>query len=80
MKTETNRISASVKSFRKIESETPIKVRNKFSLTEIYYTYSNWPSKDIDGITFLPVVKSYPTHEMTQTIHYMRKDSLEKTK
>jgi hypothetical protein len=58
----------------------PIKMRNKISQSEVYYTYTHWPSKDIDGVTFLPVVKSYPTNENTQTIHYMRKDSLEKTK
>jgi hypothetical protein len=58
----------------------PIKMRNKISQVEIYYTYSHWPPKDIDGVEFLPVVKQIPSQSITQTIHYMRKDSLEKIK
>ena len=58
----------------------PIKMRNKISQTEVYYTYSHWPSKDIDGVEFLSVVKQPPSQSNTQTVHYMRKDSLEKTK
>jgi hypothetical protein len=60
--------------------DKPIKLRNKISQVEIYYTYSHWPSKDIDGVEFLPVVKQPPSQSNTQTIHYMRKDSLEKVK
>jgi len=55
-------------------------MRNKISQAEIYYTYPHWPSKDIDGVEFLPVVKQIPSQSNTQTIHYMRKDSLEKVK
>jgi hypothetical protein len=51
------------------------KVRSKTN-SDIYYTYSNWTTNEIDGITFIPVVKSVPSGE-TQTIHYMRKDNLE---
>jgi hypothetical protein len=58
----------------------PIKVRNRISQTEVYYTYSQWPSKEIDGVVFLPVVKQPPSQSNTQSIHYMRKDSLEKIK
>jgi hypothetical protein len=58
----------------------PIKMRNKISQTEVYYTYSHWPSKDIDGVEFLSVVKQPPSQSNTQTVHYMRKDSLEKIK
>jgi hypothetical protein len=58
----------------------PIKMRNRISQSEVYYTYTHWPSKDIDGVEFLPVVKQVPSQTNTQTIHYMRKDSLEKTK
>ena len=60
--------------------DKPIKLRNKISQTEMYYTYSHWPSKDIDGVEFLPVVKQVPSQTNTQTIHYMRKDSLEKVR
>jgi len=51
------------------------KVRSKTN-SDVYYTYSNWATKEIDGITFIPVVKSMPSGE-TQIIHYMRKDNLE---
>lgn len=60
--------------------EKPIKMRNRFTITDIYYTFDNWPSKEIEGITFLPVVKNDPSDNKTQVLHYMRKDSLEKTK
>jgi hypothetical protein len=60
--------------------DKPIKLRNKISQTEMYYTYSHWPSKEIDGVEFLPVVKQMPSQTMTQSIHYMRKDSLEKVR
>lgn len=43
---------------------------------DIYYTYTHWETKEIDGVTFIPVVKNPPSHQ-TQTLHYMRKDSLE---
>jgi hypothetical protein len=59
--------------------EKPIKLRNRFTVTDVYYTFANWPSKEIEGITFLPVVKNEPSNK-TQDVHYMRKDSLEKTK
>jgi hypothetical protein len=54
------------------------KVRSKTN-QDIYYTYSNWTSNEIDGITFIPVVKGVPSGE-TQVIHYMRKDNLEYVK
>ncbi len=57
----------------------PIKLRNRYTLTDIYYTFPHWATKEIDGVTFTPVGKNYPTHE-TQVLHYVRKDSLEKTK
>jgi hypothetical protein len=36
--------------------------------------------KEIDGVPFMPVVKSTPSQTNTQTVHFMRKDSLEKVK
>ena len=57
----------------------PIKLRNRVNLTDVYYTLSQWPSKEIDGVLFLPVVRNYPS-DQKQPIHYVRKDSLEKTK
>ena len=63
-----------------MKTEKPIKLRNALHQTEVYYTFSHWPSKEIDGVMFLPVVKQPPTQSNTQSIHYMRKDSLEKIK
>lgn len=54
------------------------KVRSKTN-SDIFYTYSNWATNEIDGITFIPVVKTVPNGS-TQTIHYMRKDNLEYVK
>ena len=51
------------------------KVRSKTN-SDIYYTYSNWSTNEIDGITFIPVVKTVPDGK-NQTIHYMRKDNVE---
>jgi hypothetical protein len=51
------------------------KVRSKTN-SDIYYTYSNWASNEIDGITFIPVVKDVPDGK-NQVIHYMRKDNVE---
>ena len=47
---------------------------------EIYYTYTHWEPNEIDGVTFLPVTKSMPSHDRTQQLHYLRKDSLEVVK
>jgi hypothetical protein len=58
----------------------PIKLRNKICPTEIYYTFSQWPSREIEGVEFIAVNKFIPTQSNTQQIHYMRKDSLEKVK
>ena len=62
----------------KTKEHKPLKMRNKFSLNEFYYTYSHWPFREIDGVIFLPVVKDTPNQQKTQTIHYIRKDSLER--
>lgn len=59
----------------KKESE-PIKVRARNG-TEIFYTFKHWPLKDIDGIKFVSVVKTIPSSYKTQTMHWMRKDTLE---
>ena len=54
----------------------PIKVRVKVN-NEIYYTFKHWPSKEIDGVEFIGVNKFEPSQNRTQTIHYLRKDTLE---
>ena len=54
----------------------PVKMRNRFTLTDIYYTYPHWDTKEIDGVIFLPVLKDLNS----KNIFFIRKDSLEKTK
>lgn len=44
---------------------------------DTYYTYSNWASKEIDGVEFVAVNKNNPSQEHTQPIYWMRKDWLE---
>ena len=63
-----------------IVSQKPIKLRNKFSPTEIYYTFSTWPTREIEGVEFVAVNKFPPSEKATQQMHFMRKDSLEKVK
>jgi len=41
---------------------------------EEYFTYSNWEIKEIDGVAFLPVIK---TPQNKTPVRYIRKDSLE---
>lgn len=53
-----------------------IKLRNRVTLTDVFYTYSNWSTKEIDGVTFLPVLKE----PNSKNVFLVRKDSLEKTK
>lgn len=55
------------------------KVRAKNG-TDIFYTYSNWSTTEIDGITFIAVVKELPNNYKNQVIHYMRKDNMEYVK
>lgn len=56
------------------------KVRSRLNQTEVYFTYSHWELKEIDGVKFIPVVKTMPSNEKTQQIHYMRKDNMEYVK
>ena len=55
------------------------KVRSKTN-QDIYYTYSNWTTNEIEGITFIPVVKEVPNPNKNQVIFYMRKDNVEYVK
>jgi hypothetical protein len=52
------------------------KVRNKFNIEEIFYTHPDLDVRIIEDVIFVPVLRSQP-EEKHQTIHYMRKDSLE---
>ena len=55
------------------------KVRSRLN-TDTYYTMSDWDSKDIDGVQFVPVVKQIPERNKKQPVFYMRKDNLETVK
>jgi hypothetical protein len=55
------------------------KVRYKNG-TDTFYTYTNWPVKEIDGVSYLSVVKNLPSHHETQVLHYVRKDAMEYVK
>ena len=52
------------------------KVRVKISHEE-FYTYSDWPLKEIDGVEFIAVNKRLPAGNDTQVIRWLRKDSVE---
>lgn len=53
-----------------------IKVRVK-ATKEIYYTFKQWPTKEIEGVEFIGVNKFEPSQSRTQVMHYLRKDTLE---
>lgn len=53
------------------------KVRPLGNLEDIYYTYSNWESKLIDGIEYIYVVKNIGMRDYPKL---MRKDNLETVK
>jgi hypothetical protein len=48
--------------------------------TDIFYTYSDWPTKDVDGTTFICVSKNNPQDNKTAPIHWMKKDNMEYVK
>jgi len=63
----------------KTEKSSIKKVRVK-TTQEIYYTCKDWPTREIEGVQFIGVNKFYPSQEKLQTLHWMRKDSLEYVK
>ena len=50
-----------------------IKFRNKLNPDEIYWSFPG-ETKDIDGVTFIPVIKNMGIRD---TPFWMRKDSME---
>lgn len=58
----------------------PIKMRSRLRPTEFYWTFPEWSTDSVDGVEFLPVTRFEPSHEKTQQLYYVRKDSLEKVK
>ena len=53
------------------------KVRPLGNLEDIYYTYSNWDTKLIDGVEYVYVIKNVVIRD---TPKLMRKDNLETVK
>jgi hypothetical protein len=47
--------------------------------SDTYYTYSNWEAKEIEGVTFIPVVKDLPSERLQQTF-WLRKENVEYVK
>jgi hypothetical protein len=52
------------------------KLRSKLN-SEVYYTWSNWETKDIDGVEFIPVVREEPSDSKLQYTFFMKKDNME---
>lgn len=51
------------------------KVRSKTNF-DTYYTSSQWETKEIDGVTFIPVVKESDSKKLQHTF-WLRKDNVE---
>ena len=64
-----------MKNHRKLPGKL-LKVRSKTN-TDVYYTFQNWDTQEIERVTFIPVVKEVPDNRKNQVIHYMRKDNME---
>ena len=54
------------------------KVRSKTN-SDTYYTFSNWETREIEGVTFIPVVKDLPSEKLQHTF-WLRKDNVEYVK
>jgi hypothetical protein len=69
---------------KSVKSKTILKKVRARNGTDIFYTYSHWETKEIDGITFIPVVKSPdPIHLIKndpKQIRWMKKDNMEYVK
>jgi hypothetical protein len=63
---------------KKLLNNTAQQVRSKTNF-DIFYTYSEWGLREIEGVSFVPVVKQKPPHQNLRPndISWMRKDSLE---
>jgi hypothetical protein len=57
-----------------------VKTYKVITTQEVVYTFPGWPTKDIDGVPFVTVVKRKPHQDITQPSYWMRKDSLELVK
>ena len=58
-----------------MKQRAPIrKVRSKYNPNDMYYTSTDWGTKEIDGVKFVYVIKNIGIRE---TPKLMRRDSLE---
>lgn len=55
------------------------KVTNKIRPNEVFYTYSHWNPKIIDGKSFIPVMKYYPRDDFPQVVHYLNEEQFKIT-
>lgn len=53
-----------------------IKLRSIKRPDETFYTNSDWETREVDGVVFLPIILSYES----KNILWMKKDSLEVVK
>lgn len=66
----------------------PVKMKNIIKKvrarngTDIFWTNSEWNTKEIDGVTFIPVSKQHPlaSNVSYKDIHWMKKDNMEYVK
>jgi hypothetical protein len=62
----------------KIKETKQIKYQNQKIPNEYFYSMTDWPTKDIDGVCFVSVVKKEPNYRLQQSVHWIRRDSLKK--
>ena len=64
---------------KKVKSNPILKKVRSLTNSDIYYTYSNWEAKEIEGVTFIPVVKETPSEKLQHTF-WLRKENVEYVK
>ena len=61
----------------KIDFDNLKKVRSKINAADVYLTSTQWETKEVDGVTFIPVVVQMPNGTISHRILWMRKDNME---
>jgi len=62
----------------KTQNPKLIELRSKTNIFQIYWTYSSWDEKEIDGEMFTPVTKFMPHPDKITELHYVKTSSLER--
>lgn len=60
-----------------VEKVKEVKYQNLARPDEFYYSVNTWPTKEVDGVTFISVVRQPISHN-TQPTHWIRKDSVKR--